>query len=385
MKLRVGAALFGLGVLLLVIAVGLPLYIAPAVTKLPYDLDRTTSKAEAVNARALKVTVVGDSVSIEVPQATLMSTVEVIPQPEDTADRLPKELAGKAVVWDVYQTVKNSGGEVFSQYSTELALDRASGAAANWDEQWLNETGAEQTPVGNVTYEGQIYKFPFDTKKKEYLVFDRDLKRATSAKFTGTEDVKGLEAYRFEQRIENETLNTPESNIKTLIGRFAPQATTGKVVYSNTRTLWVDPVTGAYVKVRERQHKEFQPDNGLVTVLLDADFNYTDDTIAKSVETAKDNRFKINMVRTYVPIGAGVLGVLALLAGMLLVLRGNGGDATARHRLAEAPAGGPSGDEAPVGGPLSDEIPPASTNWRTDEESTVPAQRPAVDDEAEKR
>ncbi|TYB34225.1 DUF3068 domain-containing protein [Micromonospora sp. AP08] len=385
MKLRVGAALFGLGVLLLVIAVGLPLYIAPAVTKLPYDLDRTTSKAEAVNARALKVTVVGDSVSIEVPQATLMSTVEVIPQPEDTADRLPKELAGKAVVWDVYQTVKNSGGEVFSQYSTELALDRASGAAADWDEQWLNETGAEQTPVGNVTYEGQVYKFPFDTKKKEYPVFDRDLKRATPAKFTGTEDVKGLEAYRFEQRIENETLNTPESNIKTLIGRFAPQATTGKVVYSNTRTLWVDPVTGAYVKVRERQHKEFQPDNGLVTVLLDADFNYTDDTIAKSVETAKDNRFKINMVRTYVPIGAGVLGVLALLAGMLLVLRGNGGDATARHRLAEAPAGGPSGDEAPVGGPLSDEIPPASTNWRTDEESTVPAQRPAVDDEAEKR
>ncbi|MFG1659610.1 DUF3068 domain-containing protein [Micromonospora chersina] len=385
MKLRVGAALFGLGVLLLVIAVGLPLYIAPAVTKLPYDLDRTTSKAEAVNARALKVTVVGDSVSIEVPQATLMSTVEVIPQPEDTADRLPKELAGKAVVWDVYQTVKNSGGEVFSQYSTELALDRASGAAADWDEQWLNETGAEQTPVGNVTYEGQVYKFPFDTKKKEYLVFDRDLKRATPAKFTGTENVKGLEAYRFEQRIENETLNTPESNIKTLIGRFAPQATTGKVVYSNTRTLWVDPVTGAYLKVREQQHKEFQPDNGPVTVLLDADFNYTDDTIAKSVETAKDNRFKINMVRTYVPIGAGVLGVVALLAGMLLVLRGNGGDAAARHRLAEAPAGGPSGDEAPVGGPLSDEIPPASTNWRTDEESTVPAQRPAVDDEAEKR
>ena len=37
------------------------------------------------------------------------------------------------------------------------------------------------------------------------------------------------------------------------------------------------------------------------------------------------------------------------------------------------------------GGPLSDEIPPASTNWRSDEESTVPAQRPSVDDEAEKR
>ncbi|NYF55847.1 hypothetical protein HDA35_001678 [Micromonospora purpureochromogenes] len=396
-----GAALFGLGVLLLVVAAGLPLYVAPAVTKLPYDLARTTSKAQAVNARALKVTVSGGSVSIEVPQATLVSNVEVIPQPEDTADRLPKDLAGKAVIWDVFQTVKNAdNGEVFSQYSTELALDRVSGAAVEWDEQWLNETGEDKTPVGNVAYEGQIYKFPFNTKKKDYEVFDRDLKRSTPAKFTGTEAVRGVEAYRFEQRIENETLNTPESSIKTLIGRFAPTATSGKVVYSNTRTLWVDPVTGAYLDVREQQHKEFQPDNGPVTVLLDADFRYTDDTVAKSVKTVEDNRSKIDMVRTYVPIGAGVLGLLALVAGLLLVLRANG-DTAAQRQLAEAPAGGPTPGlvdepaerdtaEQPVlereGGVLSDEIPPASTNWRDEEESTVPAQRPAPDeDEAEKR
>ncbi|MFC4146833.1 DUF3068 domain-containing protein [Micromonospora mangrovi] len=401
MKLRVGAALFGLGVLLLVVAIGLPLYIGPAVTKLPYDLARTTSKAEAVNARALKVTVSGDSVSIEVPQATLLSSVEVIPQPEDTADLLPKDLAGKAVVWDVFQTVKNSANdEVFSQYSTELALDRASGAAVDWSEQWLNETGEDKTPVGNVSYEGQIYKFPFDTKKKDYDVFDRDLKRSTPAKFTGTENVKGIEAYRFEQKIENETLNTPESSLKTLINRFAPTATSGKVVYSNTRTLWVDPVTGAYLDLREQQHKEFQPDTGAATVLLDADFRYTPDTVANSVKTAKDNRFKIGMVRTYVPIGAGVLGLLALAAGLLLVLRSNA-DSAARHRLAAASAGGAAPAvvdatderdtaEQPTveheGGPLSDEIPPATTNWRAEEEPTVPTQRSGADeDETERR
>ncbi|GAA4578736.1 hypothetical protein GCM10023176_55230 [Micromonospora coerulea] len=401
MKLRVGAALFGLGVLLLVVAAGLPLYVAPAVTKLPYDLARTTSKAQAVNARALKVTVSGGSVSIEVPQATLVSNVEVIPQPEDTADRLPKNLAGKAVIWDVFQTVKSAdNGEVFSQYSTELALDRISGAAVEWDEQWLNETGEDKTPVGNVAYEGQVYKFPFNTKKKDYEVFDRDLKRSTPARFTGTEKVGGLEAYRFEQRIENETLNTPESSLKTLIGRFAPGATSAKVVYSNTRTLWVDPVTGAYLNVREQQHKEFQPDNGPVTVLLDADFKSTDDSVANSVKTVKDNRSKIDMVRTYVPIGAGVLGLLALAAGLLLVLRSNG-DSAARHQLAAASAGGSAlavvdepderdTAEQPAvereGGLLSDEIPPASTDWRAEEEPTVPTQRPGADeDETEKR
>ncbi|MGN9778660.1 DUF3068 domain-containing protein [Micromonospora sp. H33] len=392
MKLRVGAALFGLGVLLLVFAAGLPLYVAPAVTKLPYDLEPTTSVAEAKDAQFLKITKVGDSVSVDVPRATLVSTVEVIPQPEDTKDRLPKELKGDAVIWNVYQTVRRADSqEVVSQYSTELSLLRVSGAAAPWKEQWLNESGAEQTPVGNVSYSGQVYKFPFGTGKRDYQVFDRDLKRALPAKFTGTETIKGLEAYRFEQRIENQVLNTSESSIKTLVGKFAPGATTGQVVYSNTRTLWVDPVTGSYVKVREQQHKELRPDTGTPTVLLDADFNSTEETINKSVETAKDNRFKIALISLWVPIVAGVLGLIALVAGILLVMRGNGGGDAARHRAGAAPITDDTRvDQEPVrddataeqpavgreGGPLSDEIPPATINWKSDDPS-VPAQRPA--------
>ncbi|MEH1028073.1 DUF3068 domain-containing protein [Micromonospora profundi] len=391
MKLRLGAALFGLGVLLLVFAAGLPFYVAPAVTKLPYDLEPTTSVAEAKDARFLKITATGSSVSIDVPQATLRSSVEVIPQPEDTKDRVPKELKGDAVIWNVFQTVERVDTEdVISQYSTELALYRISGAAAPWKEQWLNETGAKDTPVGNVSYSGQIYKFPFGTKKRDYQVFDRDLKRAVPAKFTGTETIKGVETYRFEQRIENEVLATPEDSIRTLIGKFAPGATSGQIVYSNTRTLWVDPVTGSYVNVREQQHKELRPNTGTPTVLLDADFNYTDDTVSRSVETVKGNRFKIGMISLWGPIIAGVLGLIALIAGVWLVTRPNGG--SARHR-AEGPSADPTPTTvdqepvretpAPVGGPLTDEIPPASTNWRSDD-PTVPTQR-SVPGEVEQR
>ncbi|RAO57357.1 hypothetical protein LUPAC06_03078 [Micromonospora saelicesensis] len=394
MKLRVGAALFGLGVLLLVFAAGLPFYVAPSVTKLPYDLEPTTSVAEAKNAKFLKITRVGESVSIEVLQGDLVSSVEVIPQPDDTRDRLPKELKGDAVIWDVYQTVRRADTpDVVSQYSTELALYRISGAAAPWKEQWLNESGAEQTPVGNVNYSGQIYKFPFGADKRDYQVFDRDLKRAVPAKFVGTEKIKGIEAYRFEQRIENEVLNTPEASIKPLLGRFAPGATSGQIVYSNTRTLWVDPVTGSYVNVREQQNKELRPDTGTATVLLDADFNYNDDTISRSVETVKDNRFKIGLISFWGPIAAGVLGLIALVVGVWLVTRTN--DGAARHRAdpAVTPGTDPTRtrvDQEPVrdaetaeqprtepaGGPLTDEIPPASTNWKS-EDPTVPTQRPA--------
>ncbi|MFI6783957.1 DUF3068 domain-containing protein [Micromonospora sp. NPDC050276] len=392
MKLRVGAALFGLGVLLLVFAAGLPFYVAPAVTKLPYDLEPTTSVAEAKNAKFLKITRVGDSATIEVQQGDLTSNVEVIPQPEDTRDRLPKDLKGEAVIWDVYQTVRRTDSPevVVSQYSTELALDRISGAAASWKEQWLNETGADGTPVGNVKYSGQIYKFPFGTAKRDYQIFDRDLKRATPAKFVGTEKIKGIEAYRFEQRIENEVLATPESSLQTLVGKFAPGATSGQIVYSNIRTVWVDPVTGSYVNVREQQHKELRPNVGTPTVLLDADFNYNDETVSRSVETVKDNRFKIGLISFWGPIVAGVLGLLAVVFGVWLVTRPEGG--TARHRAEPAetdPAPTRVDQEPvrdtetveqprpqPVGGPLTDEIPPASTNWKS-EDPTVPTQRPA--------
>ncbi|WP_433265143.1 DUF3068 domain-containing protein [Micromonospora vinacea] len=391
MKLRVGAALFGLGVLLLVFAAGLPFYVAPAVTKLPYDLEPTTSVAEAKNARFLKITATGSSVSIEVPQGDLVSNVEVIPQPDDTRDRLPKDLKGDAVIWDVYQTVRRvDNQDVVSQYSTELALYRISGAAASWKEQWLNETGADGTPVGNVKYSGQIYKFPFGTDKRDYQIFDRDLKRATPAKFVGTEKIKGIETYRFEQRIENEVLATPESSLQTLVGKFAPGATSGQIVYSNIRTVWVDPVTGSYVNVREQQHKELRPNTGTPTVLLDADFNYTDDTVSRSVETVKDNRFKIGLISFWGPIVAGVLGLLAVVFGVWLVTRPEGG--SARHR-AEPAVADPTPTRVdqepvrdtetveqprpqPVGGPLTDEIPPASTNWKS-EDPTVPTQRPA--------
>ncbi|KAB1925000.1 DUF3068 domain-containing protein [Micromonospora noduli] len=392
MKLRVGAALFGLGVLLLVFAAGLPFYVAPAVTKLPYDLEPTTSVAEAKNAKFLKITRVGDSATIEVLQGDLTSNVEVIPQPDDTKDRLPEDLKGDAVIWDVYQTVRRTDSPevVVSQYSTELALDRISGAAASWKEQWLNETGADGTPVGNVKYAGQIYKFPFGTDKRDYQIFDRDLKRATPAKFVGTEKIKGIEAYRFEQRIENEVLATPESSLQTLVGKFAPGATSGQIVYSNIRTVWVDPVTGSYVNVREQQHKELQPNTGTPTVLLDADFNYNDDTVSRSVETVKDNRFKIGLISFWGPIVAGVLGLIAVVFGVWLVTRPEGG--TARHR-AEPAVDDPTPTRVdqepvrdtdtveqprpqPVGGPLTDEIPPASTNWKS-EDPTVPTQRPA--------
>ena len=386
----IGAVLFGVGGLLLALAAGLVFVVTPALAKLPYDLDPSTSVAEATNAEFLQI----NDGSIKINNGTLKSTVLVTPLAKETAD-LTGDLDGKAVVWQVGQTVERvDNSQLVSAYGAQLALDRVSGAAQEWNGQWLDDTGEQDK---GIKFAGQIYKFPFNTEKKDYQIFDRDLRAVRDAKFAGTENIKGIETYRFEQVITDEPLNLGTDRLTPLLATFAPGATDGKVVYSNQRTVWVDPVTGSFIKVREVQKKVLTPNVGAPTTLLNADFAYNDATITASADRAKDSRDSLRLLSVYAPIGLVVLGLVLLVGGVLVGRRASAAVAAeARHRAdaptrVEEPVRGadPATDEQAESdrqsGPLSDEIPPASTNWRTDEESTVPAQRPAVDDEAEKR
>ncbi len=345
MKFRVGAALFGLGVLLLVLAAGLPLYVKPSVSRLPYDLKPSTSVAVAPNAKFMQTKVEDGKVSIEVREGTLQSTIEVVPQAQ-TTKTLPAGLRDETVAWDVFQTVVwKEQNEIINGYSTGIALDRVSAAAVDWDEQWLDDSGQQYDPRGgkarpaavNIKYSGQTYKFPFGTEKKTYEYYDRDLRKALPVEFKGTEKIHGLEVYRFEQVIDKQTQDVPADRLALLFDRFAKGATSGRIEYSNTRTLWVEPVTGQYLKVSEKQRKELVPNTGGPTVLLDATFTYTEETTKKAADTASSNIDKLALVGLYLPIGLGVLALLCIAGGVLLILRG-GKPATPRHRVADTPA-----------------------------------------------
>ncbi len=100
---------------------------------------------------------------------------------------------------------------------------------------------------------------------------------------------------------------------------FAPEATSANVNYRNTREVWVDPVTGAFIKVRERLNQWLKANDGTTQLLLDADFNYTPETVANSVQSAKDNGSLLKLVTLWLPIGAGVLGLVLAVIGILLL------------------------------------------------------------------
>ncbi|RKN37716.1 DUF3068 domain-containing protein [Micromonospora endolithica] len=391
----IGAVLFGGGVLLLALAAGLVFVVKPAMTKLPYDLKPTTSVAEAKGATFLQIT----NGNVEINQADLKSTVLVSPNPKATSE-LTGDLDGKAVVWEVGQTVdRTDRKELINAYGAALALDRVSGSALEWEKEYLDDSGTRQ----DVNFSGQMYKFPFNTEKKTYEIFDRDLRAKRPAEFKGTEDIQGIEAYRFEQVIADETLDLAPDRLAVLLPKLAPGATSGELKYSNTRTVWIDPVTGSFLNVREVQRKTLVPNTGAPVDVLNADFAYNEETIKGSVERAKDSRNSLNLLGVYAPVGAALLGLVLILAGLLVGRQGATVAAgEARHRAEPAPVADPTPtrvDQEPVrddtptaeqprtepaGGVLSDEIPPASTNWKGDD-SSVPHQRPSTDDEAEKR
>ncbi|TDC81958.1 DUF3068 domain-containing protein [Micromonospora sp. KC606] len=397
MKARLGAVLFGIGVASLALAAGTAYHVAPSVTKLPYDLafcnadgkpDGCLKASVAVAENATFMQVIDGKPTIQ--NGTLKATTEVVPQASTTEKEMTGDLDGEAVVWQAYgRVVRTDNGSDVSLYSAELALDRETAAARKWDKQFL-DTDGEASDNDSVEFQGQTYKFPFHAERKDYEYFDRDLRRALPIRFDGTEQVKGIAANRYVQVIPEAELAVAEGSLTALANSFAPGATTGKVTYSNTRTIWVEPTSGNFVKVREQQKKTFVPDQGAAVTLLDADFAYDDATITNSVTSAGETRDKLQLIGRTLPIALAVLGGLLLIVGLWLIVAGRRSTADARHRAdgAPAPVDGPTRQEKSVtdertGGPLSDEIPPASTNWRADGESAAPAQRTASD-EAEK-
>jgi hypothetical protein len=306
------------------------------------------SVAEASHGTALFI----DTSGGRVITANLRTTVEVVPQPKLTADQQDAgKLDSNAVIWAVYQTTTIAEtGQGVSSTSTELALDRASAEAVNWGGQWIDD---QNTPI---KYSGLTYKFPFNTQRQDYKIYDTDVRAASTAKFQSVETIDGLEVYHFVQQIPETNIDVSAKDMSDLLTTFAPAAKSGTVSYHNTREVWVDPVTGVFINVRERPHKELRADNGQTQVLLDADFSYTKDTIANSADGAKSNGNQLKLVTVYGPIGLGVLALLLIVGGVLLMRRPRAAATPAawdqtlpepRHSLRGEPDYSAADDEAP--------------------------------------
>jgi hypothetical protein len=218
----------------------------------------------------------------------------------------------KTGVWDESVVLQKADGSMVNTSTDRVAWDRKTAEAVNC----CNEA-VDGKPV---KHKGLSYKFPFNAKKKTYLFFDVTAHKAYPMAYKGSETIQGLTVYRYEQPIapvQTGTADVPGD----LIGEEGAtvQATQW---YDNTRTVWVEPLTGVIVKGQEKLHQTFRNSAGedMVT-LIDVTLTFNEATQKQQADLAKDGRSKAALVGLWAPLGLGIVGLILIVLGILSIRR----------------------------------------------------------------
>jgi hypothetical protein len=207
-----------------------------------------------------------------------------------------------------------SSPQVPISYSTErFAFDRRTGAL-------LTCCGAE---VGTTRpkFSGQGYVWPIGTHQQSYQVFNTSTMKAEATNFIGTDTVDGLSVDVFVQPINNKQIGT--ITVPGSLVNISDQATVTLPEYlTATNTYYVDPGTGAPVKIIEAQNETLANPStgGTALVLFSGTLTTTSASVTDAVNTARHYDTEISAVQSIGPLAGALVGLLLLVAGILLLL-----------------------------------------------------------------
>jgi hypothetical protein len=223
-----------------------------------------------------------------------------------------KESTGDRVVWDeatVVNDVTNRRPQI-DLSDRRSAFDKYTGVGLN-----CCGVNVKKAPV---TLEGQIYKFPFGTEKKDYLVFNSSVQKAHQARFVREDRVNGLPVYVFEQPIpatRTETLSAPAA----VLGMSEQGDVQVERWYDGKNTFWIEPVTGSPVRQEQQRHEVLRTqDNVERSAAFVATAKMTEQTVADLVAGAQQGKSQINLLTNVIPLVLLVVGVAVVLLGVVL-------------------------------------------------------------------
>ena len=213
----------------------------------------------------------------------------------------------EVAVWDSFNsTVDTADQGVITATQERIALDRVTAQSVSCCGE-------------NPRHQGLTLKFPFDTEKTTYQFWDGPAQRALPAAFTRTERINGVDVYRFEQHIDQ--LDIGDQDIPgSLAGDPETPSVQTDVIYSNVKTLWVEPATGIIVKAQQDVSQVLRTPGGEeVLTLIDAVLTYDDATVTTNADDAASGANQLRLLGTILPLTALVLGLIALAAGLILL------------------------------------------------------------------
>lgn len=331
----VACLLVGLGALLLVAAVMIPTYTVKQLAKTPLDLEITTvavnepgTPSEVLDAKSLTSPEGAAKVDTNVP---LFSQRFLTIEDPVSASELTIQ-AGQTL----RRTDKQGDTGLLTASIDRVTVDRKTGEPV--DEVDGGPNGAigstvdknGQTVMDPVQHIGLQYRFPIGTEQKTYPYFDINARKTFDINFVEETEINSMKVYHFQQTVPatdlSTVVNSPTNKLSLPAAKWGVEGD-GPVTmtrwYTNTRDLWVEPKTGTVVKGGEKifQYYARSADKPEVTVLK-GQLMFDENTVESQISVAKENIDKLAMYGRVMPIAFGVLGAIALIAGLVLGLLG---------------------------------------------------------------
>ena len=309
MRRSATALLLVLGIFALVLGGALRFYVHNQLAVAPLDPDATTV------SKGSQMTVFYPGTLKQRTDATLTATTRVrgsLVAPEAKVD-------GDVAVWKVGIVIEDDNGTLVNASVDQVCLNRrTSESVSDCASQSIDDDKTAK-------HTGLAYKFPFNTQKKDYEYFDSTLKASPVIRFDSEDTVNGLPVYRFVQSIpatKVEDIDVPGD----LVNGKASETVHAGMFYQNTRTLWVEPYSGAIVRDDEDVRQVLRgPDGQDGTVLLSGKLVFTQETVQAQVKTAKDARSQLQLIFDTGPLVLLIAGLLLVAGGVvLLVTSGRG-------------------------------------------------------------
>jgi Porin PorA len=322
MRRIVGLALVGLGAFLLVAAPLTRTYVAGQLVKFPLNT-------------YVKTTLIGKDVSYFSPKLVRPVTGATM-QVTDTVKGDGAAGNSSTAVWNEFTYLYDRTNHVVFSYTTRrAAFDRRTamlvdccGANIGGNSQ-IRQTGLSG------------YVWPIGTQKQTYQVYDTTLLRPMPFRYAGTGTIHGISVYRFVEQVAP-TQSGSQKVPGSLLGSSQSLVTLPEY-YAATNTYWVDPQTGGVLESNSKT-KQYLIDtaSGKDLLLFDGDLVMTPASVNTAVGLDATGRTELAWFELYGPLIAVVVGVVALVAGIVLVRR-RGDQPEEAHAEEPEPALGPAG------------------------------------------
>ncbi|GAJ83284.1 hypothetical protein NBRGN_062_01220 [Nocardia brasiliensis NBRC 14402] len=352
----VACLLVGLGALLIVAALMIPTYTVGKLAKTPLDLEITTIATNQPGEESLVLdskSLTGDGVAKIDKDVNLVSqrflTVE---EPSDASEMTVQ--AGSTL----RRTDKQGDTGLLTATIDRVTIDRKTGEPVDKEPNGsiaVTVNKEMQSVADPVQHTGLQYRFPIGTEKKTYPYFDLNVRKTYDINFVEETEINSLKVYHFQQTIPATNLYdvvpAPTNKLTFPAAKWGVEGE-GDVTmarwYSNTRDVWVEPQTGTVIKGGEQLHLFYARSGDKPEVsALKSHIVFNENTIESQIAVAKENIDKLSLYGRIMPIILGVLGVIALIVGVILGVRGG-------SAAAPAGSGGPlnrrSGGSAAAGG-----------------------------------